>query len=152
LTSGQIAFTVHDFFEKQPIQAPAVFFVRTICHDWSDDLLVNILGNLRAAAGENTKLIIAEYIIPYACPKSVTVQDPDSIEVDSQVPLPLLSNLGKAGFNAYFIDMTMQALVNAQERTLPHHIDILRKSGWRVVDVNRIENSHFGHLIAVPIY
>lgn len=99
---------VHDFFEKQPIQAPEVFFVRTICHDWSDDLLVNILGNLRAAAGENTKLIIAEYIIPYACPKSVTAQDPDSIvEADSQVPLPLLSNLGKAGFNAYFVDMTV---------------------------------------------
>ncbi|KIJ34903.1 hypothetical protein M422DRAFT_51677 [Sphaerobolus stellatus SS14] len=159
LSSGRVSFqgrssinTLHDFFFPQPVQNPAIFFVRTICHDWPDELVVKILGNLRRAAGETTKLILADYVMPYACPTK-----PDSSltsdmngSVPSQAPYPLLSNLGKAGANAYFIDMTMQVLLNGQERTFSHHTKLLAQSGWKVVELKRIECSSFGYITAEP--
>lgn len=148
------------------MQNPSVFLVRTICHDWPDELVVKILCNLRSAAGGSTRLIVGDYVIPYACPS-------DNLEVtsnSSNAP-PLLGNLGKAGFNAYYIDMTvsyanvvgvlypasdfdikMEVLLNGQERTLPHQIALAEKAGWKVTQVNNIRNSHFGYLVAEPVF
>ncbi|KAF8954812.1 O-methyltransferase [Flammula alnicola] len=152
LNTGHVSFMVHDFFAPQPVHGASVFLVRTVCHDWPDDLVVKILGNLRSAANSSTRLILADYIMPYACPAdalptSGTVHDPTA----SNGPRPLLNNLGKAGFNAYYIDITMQVLLNGQERTLSHHTELAAKAGWKVVRVNRIMNSHFGYLVAEPI-
>ncbi|KJA18250.1 hypothetical protein HYPSUDRAFT_145199 [Hypholoma sublateritium FD-334 SS-4] len=149
LDSDRVSFMAHNFFSPQPVQNPSVFLVRTICHDWPDELVVEILSNLRSAASGSTRLIVADYVIPYACPndefESTTAQNPSN-------PPPLLGNLGKAGFNAYYIDMTMEVLLNGQERTLSHQIALAAKAGWKVTQVNNIRNSHFGYLLAEPIF
>src|ERR1700722_19218502 len=64
--------TVHDFFTPQPIRAPAVFFLRVVLHDWSDDYARKLLSRLREAAGEaadeqTTTLVVADFVMPLAC-------------------------------------------------------------------------------------
>ena len=98
--------SAHDFFSPQPVQNPSIFLVRTICHDWPDELVVKILSNLRSAAGKSTRLIVADYVIPYAC-TSDNLELKTASSSNSPATLPLLENLGKAGFNAYYIDMTV---------------------------------------------
>lgn len=131
-----------------------MFLLRTICHDWPDELSIKILANLRSAAADNTRVILAEYIMPHAC---------------STTAPPLLDNLGKTSFNPYFIDMTvsfpstlinvdirfvtkpkMQVLLNGQERTIDHYRHIMSSAGWTMVNVKRIPNSHFGFMIGEP--
>ncbi|KAF8579514.1 O-methyltransferase [Ramaria rubella] len=149
LRTGRVSFEVHDFFEPQPQRTTSVFLVRTICHDWPDDLAIRILLNLRKASNKSTKLILADFVIPYACPNDSADRMVPGAAMKA-VKAPLLANLGKATANAYWIDMTMQVLLNGQERTLPHHIDILAQAGWRVISVFRAQNSQFGYLTAVP--
>lgn len=45
----------------------------------------------------------------------------------------------------------MQVLLNGQERTLPHHVDIAARSGWRIVSVSMVKDSQFGYMTAEPI-
>jgi hypothetical protein len=45
----------------------------------------------------------------------------------------------------------MQVLLNGQERTLSHQIDLAFKAGWKVTHVNKIRNSQFGYLVAEPL-
>jgi hypothetical protein len=45
----------------------------------------------------------------------------------------------------------MQVLLNGQERTLQHHIDITRRAGWRIISVFKVDNSQFGYMTAEPI-
>ncbi|KAF9479529.1 S-adenosyl-L-methionine-dependent methyltransferase [Pholiota conissans] len=151
--SGRISFMAHDFFEPQPVQGPSIFLVRTICHDWPDELVVKILSNLRSAAKSSTRLIMADFVLPYACPvEDIPTSGLEQTSVStSGIPSPLLSNLGKAGFNAYYIDMTMQVLLNGQERTLSHQVNLASKAGWEVTNINRIRNSYFGYLVAGPL-
>ena len=72
-----------------------------------------ILLNLRRAATADTKLLIADHILPHAC-----VDDHESIAsqgedlpglVRSLAPedSPLLPNLGKANAIAYYLDLTV---------------------------------------------
>ena len=58
------ARTEHDFLQPQPVRRPAVFFVRMILHDWSDDACVTILRHLRAVAAPDTQLVIADTVYP----------------------------------------------------------------------------------------
>ncbi|KAF8899312.1 O-methyltransferase [Infundibulicybe gibba] len=155
LSSGQVTFQVHNFFEPQPPNRASIFLVRTVCHDWPDDRVVKLLRNLRTGVCiPNAKLILADYVIPYACPTMPAGpnQSPATVgnEPDQVQPQPLLANLGKASANAYFIDMTMQVLLNGQERTLLHQIRLASQAGWRVISTTKIPNSHFGYIIAEP--
>ncbi|KDQ55518.1 hypothetical protein JAAARDRAFT_208779 [Jaapia argillacea MUCL 33604] len=63
---------------------------------------------------------------------------------------PLLPNLGKASANGYWMDMTMRAMFNSQERTLREMVALAASAGWKVVDVSRAEGSLFGVVVAVP--
>lgn len=54
----------HDFFSAQPHQNVAIFILRYILHDWSDNQSLKILQSLRQAASENTKLLIIEFLLP----------------------------------------------------------------------------------------
>ncbi len=46
----------------------------------------------------------------------------------------------------------MEVLLNGKERTLPHQIALAEKAGWKVTRVNNITDSHFGYLVAEPIF
>jgi hypothetical protein len=90
-------------------------------------LLCSILLQLRHAAGPNTRLLLADYILPLACVDEDEDIDPEATEVTedgerkvNHEPLPgivrtlapesspLLPNLGKANANAYWLDLTVR--------------------------------------------
>ncbi|KAF8585273.1 O-methyltransferase [Ramaria rubella] len=150
VASGRVQFQAHDFFEPQPCEDASVFLLRSICHDWPDAYVVNILKHLRAAAQPHTKLILGDHIIPHACPDDTDASDlPGAAK--TLAPPPLLANLGRANAIAYWADMTMQTLFHAQERTLSQFVDVFTQSGWKVTNVHRVGHSTFGHITAEPI-
>lgn len=73
-------------------------------HDWSDEYCVKILTQLKVAAGSNTKLVLMDSIMPFAC------HDPSADSktaipgaVPHEAPAPLLANFGavnEMGYNA----------------------------------------------------
>ncbi|CAA7262528.1 unnamed protein product [Cyclocybe aegerita] len=158
LLESTARFQVHDFFTPQPIKDAAVFLLRVVLHDWPDDFARRILFHLREAATPDTKLLIADFVLPLACPDIVGPTDgkEDCLEgiegVESILaPSPLLPNLGKASANVYWMDMTMQVMFNAQERTLRETVALARSAGWKVVKVTKATGSLFGHIVAVPV-
>ena len=98
-----------DFFDTQPKlpTTPDVFLLRTIVHDWSDKYSIKLLSNLRAAAGPNTKLVLIDSIINYACeaPSETTLLGKGN---EPKVPAPLLPNLGGANLLAYEVDVVVR--------------------------------------------
>ncbi|KAF5363485.1 hypothetical protein D9756_001037 [Leucocoprinus leucothites] len=109
LTEGRVSFDVHDFFEPQPIHNAKVYFVRLVVHDWDDDHAIQIIKHLRKAASLDSRLLIADYITPFAS-RNESPQFHNTIKIISPTseipPAPLLSNLGKASANTYLTDLT----------------------------------------------
>ncbi|KAK1230958.1 hypothetical protein PQX77_005932 [Marasmius sp. AFHP31] len=160
LELGIAQFKVHDFFTPQPIKNAAVFFLRVVLHDWPTDYARAVLLRLREAATPETKLLIADFVIPLACRDDFGATangDNDGIEgvegVETQlVPSPLLPNLGKASANVYWMDLTMQVTFNGQERTLRETVALALSAGWKVTRVVKAPGSHFGHITAIPTH
>ena len=99
--------TAHDFFTAQPRHSADVFILRAILHDWSDAYALKILKHLRIAAKPETRLVILEQLILYACAQPT----PEGIEGTSAgppVPAPLLANMGYASLSGYLIDMQVR--------------------------------------------
>ncbi|KAH7909090.1 S-adenosyl-L-methionine-dependent methyltransferase, partial [Hygrophoropsis aurantiaca] len=148
LDEGRVEFQEHDFFAPQPVLRPALFLLRVVLHDWPDDAARRILLRLRDAAGDETKLIIADHVLPLAC------VDEEVSEKDAEktlAPAPLLPNLGKASANAYWLDLTMHSIFNGKERTLRELCALALSAGWRATRITRAEGSVFGHLVCEPI-
>jgi hypothetical protein len=103
----------HDFFLPQPTEngVPAVYILRLILHSWSNKDARNILLRLREAASEQTKLIIADHILPLACVDGFAAESDAHVEgaEDMLAAPPLLPNLGKANSNAYWYDLTVRS-------------------------------------------
>ncbi|KAH9888543.1 S-adenosyl-L-methionine-dependent methyltransferase [Cubamyces lactineus] len=101
LESGRVVWRSRDFFASwEPIPsnvAPDVFLLRLVLHNWQDEESLRILRHLRAAARSNTRIIIGDMLLPYAC-KS---QD----ALIAQEASPLLPNLGVASIQGYLIDV-----------------------------------------------
>lgn len=99
------------FFDSQPTLPgnPSVFILRTIMHDWSDKYANKILTNLRAKATSETRLLVLDSVIDFACPTTV-----DDIASGvrgaerSQPPAPLLANLGQANVMSYGMDLVVR--------------------------------------------
>ncbi|KAF8811230.1 hypothetical protein BYT27DRAFT_7252947 [Phlegmacium glaucopus] len=145
--------SLHDFFTPQPVQNAAVFLLRAVLHDWPDDFARRILLQLREAATNDTKLLVADFILPLACPDDTSASGGlEGVEGAESIlaPAPLLSNLGRASANGYWMDLTMQVMFNSQERTLREIVVLAASSGWKVVRVTKTAASLFGHIVAVP--
>ncbi|KAF9449490.1 S-adenosyl-L-methionine-dependent methyltransferase [Macrolepiota fuliginosa MF-IS2] len=150
-TTGRVSFAVHDFFEPQPILGARVYFARVVFHDWDDIHVIQILKHLRSAASPESRLVVADYITPFSI--SASIPQAGSVKTSTStfdIPTPLLSNLGKASANTYYVDIAMQLLLNGKERTLLQHIHVVTEAGWRVVEVRPVVNSNFGFIIAEP--
>ncbi|KAJ6527606.1 S-adenosyl-L-methionine-dependent methyltransferase [Mycena vulgaris] len=131
ISSGQVALQVHDFFTPQPQTGAAVFLMKQIMHDWSDEYCVKILTQLSAAAAPETTLLLLESVMPLAS------SDPNAEEGVQEAPAPLLPNYGAANDLGYSADMVMFLLCNSQERTRMHFVELLARTGWKVVAVPR---------------
>lgn len=68
-----------------------------------------ILLRLREAATDETKLVIADFVLPLACVDDNAEGGLEGVDgADSKLaPEPLLPNLGKANANAYWMDLTV---------------------------------------------
>ncbi|KAF7303632.1 O-methyltransferase [Mycena indigotica] len=155
LDSGSVRFQVHDFFTPQPILNAAVYFLRVVLHDWPDAFAHKILLRLREAAGNETRLVIADWVLPMACVDDFGVGEESAGQVEGAekmlAPAPLLANLGKASANVYWMDLTMQVTFNGQERTLREIVGLAASAGWKVVRVTKAPGSLFGHIVAIPV-
>lgn len=92
-------------FSEQPMKDASVFFMRMILHDWSDEMCIVILKNLRAAAKPNTKLLILELLLSHAIPAATTS---DAQENEVKPPAPLLLNAGHGGIIPYLFDVMVR--------------------------------------------
>ena len=124
LKSGQVVFKVHDFFTPQPVKNAAVFLLRVITHDWPDEFVTRILLQLRQAATPQTKLILVDYVLPFACEDHTG--DIGAIRTMAPPSSRLLPNLGKANANAFWLDMTESLLFllsnnDTEDRTDARH-------------------------------
>ncbi|KAG1864444.1 hypothetical protein C8R48DRAFT_634050 [Suillus tomentosus] len=177
LESGQVMFYDHDFFRPQPPlpssdfnQHPAVYILRVVLHDWPDARARHVLLNLRLASSPETRLIIADHILPLACVDEGVrsakhehqKSDGGKWTLDSVLahlegahgtlaPAPLLPNLGKASATPFSMDIVMHITFNGKERTLRELCALALSSGWRIARVTYSKGSHFGHLVCEPV-
>ncbi len=61
--SARCAFVSGNFFEEVPPGADA-YTMRHVLHDWSDDLCITILGNIRKVIPDDGRLLIIETVVP----------------------------------------------------------------------------------------
>lgn len=96
IKSGNVKLEAHDFFDPQPQKNAAVFFLKQVLHDWSDEYCLKILKYLRAAATSQTKLVLMDSIMPFACHDPSADHDARHIPgaVAREAPPPLLANFG----------------------------------------------------------
>lgn len=92
-----------------------MFLLRAVLHDWPDDFARRILLQLREAATPDTKLLVADFVLPLACPDdtgaSSGLEGVEGAE-STLAPAPLLPNLGKASANGYWMDLTVGFLTH----------------------------------------
>lgn len=126
LASKRVQLQVHNFFEPQPVKDAAVYFMRVVIHDWPDVTAKEIMANTRKAAGANSKLVLFDCVMPYAC---VTPGAPP-------VPSPLLPNLGVAGAGfVTALDIEMMTVFNGKERTVDEFRALGEATGWKLEEV-----------------
>ncbi|KAI0359496.1 S-adenosyl-L-methionine-dependent methyltransferase [Trametes cingulata] len=144
--SGRMSFRVRDLFAPwEPLpsgKAPDVFLIRLVLHDWQDEDCRNILSRLRSAAGPNTKLLIGDMLLPYAC---------DSEDAFVKEDSPLLPNLGVANIHGYLIDIMMMGMFGAKERTVKEMSELALSAGWKIETIRRSPGSLWAYTTAVPV-
>ncbi|KAF7791400.1 hypothetical protein EIP86_002414 [Pleurotus ostreatoroseus] len=149
---GRVKLQAHDFFTAQPIQAPAVFLLRMVLHDWSDKYCVKILTELRKAAGPKTQLLVVDNTLEYACKDTTCAREIPGAGTPLP-PAPLLANNGAAGVLRYFADVHMMALLNGGERTVSRFQKLFEQCGWKLTKVIHVAgfSVESSKLVAVPM-
>jgi hypothetical protein len=94
------------FFDSIPPGGDA-YVLKNIIHDWPDEKAVQILRNVRAAAGARAALLLVEFVIP---------------KHDRDFP-------GK------WVDLEMLLNLAARERTAAEYRDLLSQAGFRMTRV-----------------
>ncbi|KAJ7599610.1 S-adenosyl-L-methionine-dependent methyltransferase, partial [Mycena floridula] len=126
LTSGHVKLQVHDFFSPQPVKNAAVYFLRYIVHNWPDKEVKQIMSQVRAAAGPNSKLVVFEKLAQHTCP----------VGGEPQVPFPLLANFGIAGAGfSTALDMGMMCANDAKERLEAEFEALGQETGWKLESI-----------------
>lgn len=61
---SRITYLAHSFFDPQPVQGAAVYFLRMILHDWPTEDAVRILSQLVPALGKDSRIIVIDSVMP----------------------------------------------------------------------------------------
>lgn len=83
------------------------YVLKHIIHDWPDDEAVQILGNIRKAAGPGKHVLIVEFVVPQH----------------------------NREFSGYWLDLEMHVDVGARERTVGQYSRLLSRAGFRMTRV-----------------
>lgn len=137
--------------------------MRMILHDWPQSACLEILKHLRAAASPETELIIIETLLEYPCPDTTVDENVPGMRNENPAPAPLLPNYGHANVFPYLGDLQVCLLIilrsinayfnqmigalNGGERTAAQFSSLLRKAGWRLTRIHRV-NVGFHKLVA----
>ena len=99
---------VHNFFKPQPLTGARAYYMRYILHDWPDEECRTILGHLKEAMEPGySKLLIHEYVVAER----------------------------NASWQHTCLDITMMALLAAQERTEREWRDLLDNVGLTITGI-----------------
>ncbi|KAK4207014.1 S-adenosyl-L-methionine-dependent methyltransferase [Rhypophila decipiens] len=62
---SRVERTVYDFHTEQPVKGARAYYMHSILHDWSDDICVKIIANIKEAMKPGySRLLIDEGVIP----------------------------------------------------------------------------------------
>ncbi|KAM7205938.1 hypothetical protein V8F33_000768 [Rhypophila sp. PSN 637] len=65
LQDFRVERTVYDFHTEQPVKGARAYYMHSILHDWSDDICVKIIANIKDAMKPGySRLLIDEGVIP----------------------------------------------------------------------------------------
>ena len=95
-----------NFFDAIPVEAD-VYMMRWILHDWSDAECVQILGNVKEAAGSGARLVVIDSVIP------------ETAEFD----------MGK------WMDLNMMVNITGRERTATEFEQLLAQAGFELEEI-----------------
>jgi demethylsterigmatocystin 6-O-methyltransferase len=59
-----VDFLAQDFFEANTVKGAKFYYLRTVLHDWPEAKCADILGRLREACGEGSRILIDEMVLP----------------------------------------------------------------------------------------
>ncbi|KIY71085.1 S-adenosyl-L-methionine-dependent methyltransferase [Cylindrobasidium torrendii FP15055 ss-10] len=130
LSSGKVTFQEHNFFEAQPVEGAAVYFMRACLHDWPDVKAQRIMQRVCDAATPGySKLVVMEGIMRHVC------EDP---AIPSDAPWPLLRNYGVAGSGFQTLaDFQVLNICNGKERTVQDFRELGASAGWKLEEVRQ---------------
>jgi len=158
IQDGQVTIQVHDFFTPQPVKDADVFVLRYLLHDWSNSKSIEILKRLReVAVPGKTRVVVIDGVLKYACAvdrKQISGAEDivfEELGKEGEAPAGLLPNLGRASARNYFLDLTMLAKLNGQERTLGDHIRVMEASGWKIKKIYSPEGRRISHVLAEAV-
>ncbi|KIW20342.1 hypothetical protein PV08_00917 [Exophiala spinifera] len=109
---ARFEFMEHSFFDAQPVAAAAVYFLRMIMHDYSDEWAVRILRPLVRAMGPDSRIVIMDQLMPSAV--GVLPYDVERMMRTT--------------------DLQMMALTNAKERDEGEWKHLIARAGEGLVD------------------
>ncbi|KIY52770.1 S-adenosyl-L-methionine-dependent methyltransferase [Fistulina hepatica ATCC 64428] len=153
LSSGKESFPI-DFFKDQPVKNAAVFILSQVLHDWNYAQAVRILSHLRAAATKDTKLLIIEHVVQYACHNDIEtpgdIAGLDKLQSPA-VPPPLLPNFGRGNLLPYLVDLHMGSTLNGENRTIGAFQTVCAAAGWKITEGFSDAGPHSKQILAVPV-
>jgi C-methyltransferase len=104
--ADRVCIAEGSFFDSVPGDGDA-YVLKNIIHDWPDEKAVQILRNVRAAAGPRATVLLVEFVIP---------------EHDRE-------------FAGKWVDLEMMLNLGARERTEAEYRDLLSQAGFRMTRV-----------------
>ncbi|KAE8347522.1 S-adenosyl-L-methionine-dependent methyltransferase [Aspergillus arachidicola] len=124
----RVKFLPHDFFQPQPVttQGADLYIMRYILHDWSDYYAKKILHQIFGAMKKDSKLIIADAVMP---------------------PAGFLPRCQEEVLRSF--DISMLAQLNSQERTLSMWEQLINEAGGGIWKILNITNPPKGESVTI---
>ncbi|EJU00008.1 S-adenosyl-L-methionine-dependent methyltransferase [Dacryopinax primogenitus] len=157
LETDRVSFLAHSFLEPTPLPpapegSPYVFLIKSVLHNWPDDMVKLMLENLVPAAPPGTKLLIINFT-------PSTPDSPHELHVDEffdringktmeevqrmdlPVPLPLDVGFGAGEQYVSELDILMLLLFNSRARTAEDFRELLESTSWKLESRTRLRGA-----------